>query len=197
VQPRLDGNAKTSPGVHDGLGALDTPGRTIERRQHTIPDRLHLAAAEPLQFPAHGRVVAVQDIPPPFVPQFGGQGRGTNNVGEQHGRQHPIRPAGGRTGKATAKRNLDGFAARLALYFSDIVNNQLAADPLTDAITMHDQHLIDHVEAYAAKRYDQAQQRELEGYQQMLGVADTLVGAIQKTVQPRLPVGAPQGSVVL
>jgi hypothetical protein len=92
-------------------------------------------------------------------------------------------------GQAAAKQNLDGFAERLALYFSDIVRNVLAADPLTRAITAHDQHLINHVDAYAAKRYDQAQQMELEGYQQMLEVANTLVSAIQRTVKPQLPVG--------
>jgi hypothetical protein len=30
---------------------------------------------------------------------------------------------------------------------------------------------------------------ELKGYQQMLEVANTLVGAIQRTVKPQLPVG--------
>ena len=95
-------------------------------------------------------------------------------------------------GKVAAKRDLDGFAARLALYLSDVVKNALPAEPLTDAITMHDTHLVNHVEAYAAKRYDQAQQREQEGYQQMLVVANTLVGAIQRTVKPQLPVGGSQ-----
>jgi phage terminase Nu1 subunit (DNA packaging protein) len=93
------------------------------------------------------------------------------------------------TDKTVATQNLEGFAERLALYFSDVVKNLLAADPLTDALTAHDQHLIDQVDAYAAKRYDQAQEMELEGYQQMLGVANTLVGAIQRTVKPKLPVG--------
>jgi hypothetical protein len=92
-------------------------------------------------------------------------------------------------GKTVAKQNLDGFAERLGLYFSDIVKNLLAADPLTEAITAHDAHLINHVDAYAAKDYTRAQQLELEGYQQMLGVANTLVGAIQRTVKPQLPVG--------
>jgi hypothetical protein len=91
--------------------------------------------------------------------------------------------------KTAAKQNLDGFAERLGLYFSEVVRNLLAADPLTDAITAHDAHLIDHVDAYAAKDYTRAQQLELEGYQQMLGVANTLVGAIQRTVKPGLPVG--------
>jgi hypothetical protein len=91
--------------------------------------------------------------------------------------------------KTAAKENLDGFAERLGLYFSDIVKNVLAADPLTDALTAHDTHLIGHVDAYAAKDYPKAQQMELEGYQQMLEVANTLVSAIQRTVKPQLPVG--------
>ena len=91
--------------------------------------------------------------------------------------------------KTVAKENLDGFAERLALYFSDIVKNVLATGPLTQAITAHDQHLIDQVDAYAAKDYPKAQEMELEGYQQMLGVANTLTDAIQRTVQPKLPVG--------
>jgi len=95
-------------------------------------------------------------------------------------------------GKAVAKQNLDGFASRLALYLSDIVRNVLPVEPLTDALSGHDAHLIDQVDAYAAKNYDKAQQTELEGYQQMLGVAHTLVDAIQRTVQPGLPAGGAQ-----
>jgi hypothetical protein len=93
------------------------------------------------------------------------------------------------TGKTVAKQNLEGFAERLGLYLSDIVKNVLAADPLTDAITAHDAHLVHHVDAFAAKNYPKAQQLEREGYLQMLGVANTLVGAIQRAVKPRLPVG--------
>jgi hypothetical protein len=94
--------------------------------------------------------------------------------------------------KATARQNLDAFAARLALYFSDIVRKELPIQPLTQAITAHDRHLTDHVDAYAAKRYDQALRMEREGYLQMLEVANTLVSAIQKTVKPQLPVGGSQ-----
>jgi hypothetical protein len=91
--------------------------------------------------------------------------------------------------KTAAEQNLDGFAERLALFFSDVVRNVLATDPLTQAITAHDQHLIDQVDAYAGKDYTRAQQMELDGYQQMLDVANTLVSAIQRTVKPKLPVG--------
>jgi hypothetical protein len=92
-------------------------------------------------------------------------------------------------GKESARRNLDAFANRLALYFSDVVNNQLPVEPLTQAVTMHDSHLINQVNAYAAKDYAKAQEMEDHGYHQMLGVANTLVGAIQRTLKPGLPVG--------
>jgi hypothetical protein len=94
--------------------------------------------------------------------------------------------------KTTATQNLDGFAARLALFFSDIVRNELPVEALTDVLSVHDKHLVDQVDAYAANDYAKAQQMQLEGYQQMLGVASTLVGAIQKTVKSGLPVGGSQ-----
>jgi len=94
--------------------------------------------------------------------------------------------------KAAAEENLSGIAGRLALYLSDIVRNELPVEPLTEALSAHDTHLVDQVDAYAAKRYSEALQMERDGYQQMLGVAGTLVGAIQKTVKPQLPVGGSQ-----
>jgi hypothetical protein len=94
--------------------------------------------------------------------------------------------------KAAAEENLSGIAGRLALYLSDIVRNELPVEPLTQALSAHDTHLVEGVDAYAAKRYSEALQMERDGYQQMLGVAGTLVGAIQKTVKPQLPVGGSQ-----
>jgi hypothetical protein len=57
---------------------------------------------------------------------------------------------------------------------------------------VHDKHLIDQVNAYAADDYAKAEKLQLEGYQQMLGVANTLVDAIQRTVKSGLPVGGSQ-----
>ena len=91
--------------------------------------------------------------------------------------------------KAVAKENLDGFAERLALYFSDVVRNVLTTDPLTEAITAHDAHLINQADAYAAKDYTRAQQAQDEGYQQMLGVANVLVDAIEKVMAKAMPAG--------
>jgi hypothetical protein len=91
--------------------------------------------------------------------------------------------------KTVAKENLDGFAERLALYFSDVVRNVLTTDPLTEAITAHDAHLINQVDAYAAKDYARAQQAQDEGYQQMLGVANVLVDAVEKVMAAAMPAG--------
>ena len=91
--------------------------------------------------------------------------------------------------KTVAKENLDGFAERLALFFSDVVRNVLTTEPLTEAITAHDAHLIDQVDAYAAKDYTRAQQSQDEGYQQMVGVANVLVDAIQKVMAKAMPAG--------
>jgi hypothetical protein len=94
--------------------------------------------------------------------------------------------------KAVVRENMRGKGARLALYLSDIVRNELPLEPITQALGQHDQHLVDQVDAYAAKRFDEAQEKEVEGFGQMLGVADTLVGAIQRTVKLQLPVGGSQ-----
>jgi hypothetical protein len=91
--------------------------------------------------------------------------------------------------KATAKANLDAFAERLALYFSDVVRNVLTTDPLTQAITAHDAHLINQADAYAAKDYARAQQVQDEGYTQMVGVANVLVDAIEKVMAKSMPAG--------
>jgi hypothetical protein len=94
--------------------------------------------------------------------------------------------------RAVVREKMRGYGARLALYLSDIVRNELPLEPITEALGEHDQHLVDQIDAYAAKRFDEAQEKEVEGYGQMLGVANTLVGAIQRTVKPQLPVGGSQ-----
>jgi hypothetical protein len=95
-------------------------------------------------------------------------------------------------GKSKAVGELNQLAVDLAVYFSHVVKNQQAVVPLTGAVTAHDTHLTEQVDAYAAKDYAKAQQMETAGYQQMLGVSDTLVSAIQRSVKAALPVGGSQ-----
>jgi hypothetical protein len=94
--------------------------------------------------------------------------------------------------KAAAQKELNKVAVDLAVYFSHVVKNQAAVVPLTSAITAHDRHLMDHVDAYAERDFGTAEQMELDGYQQMLGISNTLVDAIERVVKPGLPVGGSQ-----
>lgn len=94
--------------------------------------------------------------------------------------------------RSKAVGELNQLAVDLAVYFSHVVKNQQAVVPLTGAITAHDTHLTAQVDAYAANDYAKAQQMETEGYEQMLGVSDTLVSAIQRSVKASMPVGGSQ-----
>jgi hypothetical protein len=94
--------------------------------------------------------------------------------------------------KSAAEKELNQVAVDLAVYFSHVVKNQAAVVPLTSAITGHDRHLMDHVDAFAERDFGAAQQMELDGYDQMLGISNTLVDAIQRVVKPGLPVGGSQ-----
>jgi hypothetical protein len=99
---------------------------------------------------------------------------------------------GDQASKATAEKTLNRAVVTLVVYFNRVVPNQLDPVALTGALTMHDTHLIDHANAYAAKDYDRAERLERDGYRQMLGVANALVDAIQRSVRPGLPVGGSQ-----
>ena len=94
--------------------------------------------------------------------------------------------------KSRAVGELNQLAVDLAVYFSHVVKNQQAVVPLTGAVTAHDTHLTQQVDAWAAKDYAKAQQMETAGYEQMLGVSDTLVSAIQRSVKAGMPVGGSQ-----
>jgi hypothetical protein len=94
--------------------------------------------------------------------------------------------------KPQAVEKLNELAVNLAVYFSHVVKDQKVVVPLTGAVTQHDTHLTDQVDAYAAKDYPRAQQMESTAYQQMIGVSNTLVDAIQHSVKAGLPVGGSQ-----
>jgi hypothetical protein len=94
--------------------------------------------------------------------------------------------------KARAERDMHTSAVGLAVYFSRLAPKDLDFVTLTRAVTAHDAHLVDQIDAYAARDYLRAHQMESAGYQQMRGVSDVLVGAIQRKVQAAMPVGGSQ-----
>jgi hypothetical protein len=100
--------------------------------------------------------------------------------------------AGDEAAKAKATEELDEYALNLAKYLNSIVGNRLRLGLLLGALTQHDRHLIEHVDAFAARDYAGADRTEDATYEHMRVVADTLVGAIQRTVRAGLPVGGSQ-----
>jgi hypothetical protein len=80
--------------VADRLRAPDRHGRRVESGEETVAGRVHLAAAMRAQLLSHQRVVLPQQGPPCRVTHPLGVLSGTDDVGEQQGRQDPFRLAG-------------------------------------------------------------------------------------------------------
>jgi hypothetical protein len=91
-----------------------------------------------------------------------------------------------------ARTALGADAGAYGAWLAAASEGRVGAGDAAAVMRTHVGQLMDQVDAYAAKRFDTAQAMELEGYEQMLGVANTLVGALQRTVRPRLPVGGSQ-----
>jgi hypothetical protein len=91
-----------------------------------------------------------------------------------------------------AAEEIDEYAHDVAAFFAGLVDQRIKAGTLAGAVTAHDEHLIEHVEAYASRDYEHAETVEAEGYQQMLGVAAVLVDAVAASVSGKLPVGGSQ-----
>jgi hypothetical protein len=100
--------------------------------------------------------------------------------------------AGDEAAKARVRKEMDKYALDLARYLNAAVDNRLQLGLLLGALTQHDRHLVDHVDAFAARDFAAADRIEGETYGHMRVVADTLVGAIQQTVRAKLPVGGSQ-----
>jgi hypothetical protein len=91
--------------------------------------------------------------------------------------------------KARAQKDMNTYAVDLAVYFSKLAPKQLDFVSLTRAITAHDEHVVNQINAYAGGNYDQALQVESAGYRQMLGVSNVLIRAIEFKVATGLPIG--------
>ena len=76
--------------VTDRARAANRPGGTVESGQHTVTGGVHDAAPTTGDLPIHQCVMAGEEFAPDPVPQGGGVAGGVDDVGEQHGGQHPV-----------------------------------------------------------------------------------------------------------
>src|SRR6266702_7293968 len=82
---------KLAETVADRAGAMDSPGGAVERREETVASRVHLPPTEPRELAADDLVVFLEEFPPGAVAEVGSMGSRIDDIGEQHGREHPIR----------------------------------------------------------------------------------------------------------
>jgi len=86
----------------------------------------------------------------------------------------------------TKLRELEG---RMAAFLEGATGKRLRSTRLADALLAHDQLLLRHAEAFAAKQYDTALEMALETYEHMSEMARLLADAFGATVAARLPIG--------
>lgn len=88
-----------------------------------------------------------------------------------------------------ARARLHELEGELAAFLEGATGKRLRSTRLADALLAHDQLLLRHAEAFAAKQYDTALEMALETYQHMSEMARLLADAFGATVAARLPVG--------
>ena len=104
VQPGPDLQPERAQRIPNRRRAADRPGRTVERRQEPVARGVDLVSAEPRELLTHDPVVVSQQRSPTLVAELGGQLRRTDDVGEQHGRQHAV---GVRLARLAGEKRLD------------------------------------------------------------------------------------------
>jgi hypothetical protein len=70
------------------------PSRSVEGRKEAVAGRVDLGATVPREQATNGRVMALDELTPAPVAEFHGRRGRVHDVGEQHGRQHPIELGG-------------------------------------------------------------------------------------------------------
>jgi hypothetical protein len=103
----------------------------------------------------------------------------------------------GAAAKDTAKQQqardrLRGIEKRMAAFLGTATGNRMSSGDLAAALSAHDQMLMRHADAYAARDYATAHQIGNNTYDHMLDLASHLADAFGATVAARLPVGGAQ-----
>ena len=78
---------------------------------------------------------------------------------------------------------------KFAVFLETATNAKLTAPVLAKALTMHDEMLLRHADAFAAKDFQKAHDIADSTYDQMFDLASQLADAFGATVAARLPAG--------
>ena len=83
------------------------------------------------------------------------------------------------------------YAPQLARFLASATEQRLPAIDLAAALTEHDDHLRDSLDAYAAEDYEQSQELSERGYAHMFELSQGLATAVGDAVAVKLPQGGP------
>ncbi|HEV7961237.1 MAG TPA: hypothetical protein VGP57_01755 [Actinoplanes sp.] len=100
--------------------------------------------------------------------------------------------AGDSTRREQARTNLGDFEKRMAAFLESATGKRLGSSGLAKAFQSHDQMLLRHADAFAAKDYGKAHDIAYETYEHMFELAHQLADAFGATVAARLPSGGVQ-----
>lgn len=92
-------------------------------------------------------------------------------------------------GQARARGRLDRWSQDFGRYLATAVEDTDAAATFVAAADQHDEHLLTSITSYASGDYAMAHQITYEGYQHMLGTANSLADAIESGAAKRMPKG--------
>jgi hypothetical protein len=91
--------------------------------------------------------------------------------------------------KGEAQARLAASEKRFGTFISDVTVHRLDSEALTKTLGTHDQMLLDHADAFAAKDYMKAHDIADSSFGQMYDFAGQLADAFSATVNSRMPVG--------
>ena len=91
-----------------------------------------------------------------------------------------------------ARANLRDFESRMAAFLETATGKRMPTSTLAAALLAHDDMLLRHADAFAAKDYATAHDIAFQTYEHMSDLARQLADAFGATVAARLPVGAAQ-----
>lgn len=97
--------------------------------------------------------------------------------------------AGDDDAREAALDQLDGFHHELGRHLSDMTGGELPVDAAAEVLRVHDEQLIDQIEAYAAEDYETAYEISFDAYQHVFDTAAALAGAIEAHIGGQLPTG--------
>jgi hypothetical protein len=95
-------------------------------------------------------------------------------------------------GRDTARAGLVGYQDGFGALLSELTGGRLPAEALSQEMQLHDDQLLQQIDAYADEDYNRASELSFGAYQHMFSTAANLAEAIEANLGGTLPTGGAQ-----